>query len=92
MAEEIIQTKIPERYYKIWKLSQNESLQEFTTTGLDIQTFIENAVNNRARKAIDYFCDLEGVSKRASDSTKNTTITNATIETVEDRNKRLGVE
>ena len=59
---------------------------------LDIQTFIENAVNNRARKAIDYFCDLEGVSKRASDSTKNTTITNATIETVEDRNKRLGVE
>ena len=59
---------------------------------LDIHTFIENAVNNRARKAIDYFCDLEGVSKRASDSTKNTTITNATIETVEDRNKRLGVE
>ncbi|MDC0142084.1 hypothetical protein OAI84_00640 [bacterium] len=40
MAEKIIQTKIPERYYKIWKLSQNNSLQEFTTTGLDIQTFI----------------------------------------------------
>ena len=40
MAEEITQVEIPERYYKIWKLSQDDSLQEFTTTGLDIQTFI----------------------------------------------------
>jgi len=78
---------------KEYKVTLND-VQQKAMNGvvLDIQTFIENAVNNRARKAIDYFCDLEGVSKRASDSTKNTTITNATIETVEDRNKRLGVE
>ena len=78
---------------KEYKVTLND-VQQKAMNGvvLDIQTFIENAVNNRARKAIDYFCDLEGVSKRASDSTKNTTITNATIETVEVRNKRLGVE
>ena len=58
----------------------------------DIQTWIENAIENKARKAINYFCDVEGVSKKASEDTKNTTITNATIETVEDKNKRLGLE
>ena len=59
---------------------------------LDIQTWLENMVAVKVEKVINYYCDLEGVSGKASQSTKNTTITNATIETAVDRNKRLGVE
>jgi len=59
---------------------------------LDIQTWLENMVATKVEKVINYYCDLEGVSGKASQSTKNTTITNATIETAVDRNKRLGVD
>ena len=59
---------------------------------LDIQTWLENMVATKVEKVINYYCDLEGVSGKASQSTKNTTITNATIETAVERNKRLGVE
>tara|TARA_R110002012_G_scaffold299260_1_gene498267 strand:- start:18 stop:263 length:246 start_codon:yes stop_codon:yes gene_type:complete len=78
---------------KEYKVTLND-VQQKAMNGvvLDIQTFVENAINNRARKAIDYFCEIEGISKQANQSTKNTTITNATIETVEDRNKRLGID
>tara|TARA_R100000988_G_C3950588_1_gene140893 strand:+ start:597 stop:842 length:246 start_codon:yes stop_codon:yes gene_type:complete len=77
---------------KEYKVTLND-IQQKAMNGqmVSIQDWLENVVNNKARKAIDYYCDLEGVSKKASDSTKNTTITNATIETAEDRNKRLGI-
>ena len=76
-----------------YKVTLN-SIQEKALLGdmTSIQDWIENAITNKARQCIEYYCDLEGVSKRASDSTKNTTITNATIETAVDRNKRLGVD
>ena len=77
---------------KEYKVTLND-VQQNAMNGqmVSIQEWLENAVNNKARKAIDYYCDLEGVSKKASQDTKNTTITNATIETAEDRNKRLGI-
>jgi len=59
---------------------------------LDIQTWLENMVATKVEKVINHYCDLEGISSKANQSTKNTTITNATIETAVDRNKRLGVE
>mgnify|MGYP003142736836 CR=1 FL=1 len=76
---------------KEYKVTLND-IQQKAMNGqmVDIQTWIETAVHNKARKAIDFYCDIEGVSKKASDSTKNTTITNATIETAVERNTRLG--
>jgi len=78
---------------KEYKVTLND-VQQKAMNGqmIDIQTWLENAVSNKARKAIDYYCDLEGVSGKASQSTKNTTITNATNETAVERSKRLGVE
>ena len=78
---------------KAYKVTLND-VQQKAMNGqmIDIQTWIEGAVYNKARKAIDYYCEIEGISKQANQSTKNTTITNATIETAVDKNKRLGVE
>jgi len=58
---------------------------------LDIQTWLENMVAVKVEKVINYYCDLEGVSGNASQDKKNQTITDATIESAADRNKRLGV-
>ena len=78
---------------KEYKVTLND-VQQKAMNGqmIDIQTWIEGAVYNKARKAIDYYCEIDGISKQANQSTKNTTITNATIETAVDKNKRLGVE
>jgi len=77
---------------KEYKITLNDVEQKAMNGNmLDIQTWLENMVATKIEKVINYYCDLEGVSGKASQSTKNTTITNATIETAADRNKRLGI-
>lgn len=40
MTTELVINSIPKRYYTAWRISQNKSFQELTTTGLDTKTFL----------------------------------------------------
>ena len=39
-STELVIENIPKRYYTAWRISQNKSFQELTTTGLDTKTFL----------------------------------------------------
>jgi len=39
-STDLVINNIPKRYYTAWRISQNKSFQELTTTGLDTKTFL----------------------------------------------------
>jgi len=60
---------------------------------VSIQDWIDNSIGNKARKCINRYVELSGEGSRMStDEKKAEIITGMTIETAEDRNKRLGID
>lgn len=54
---------------------------------VSIQDWIENAINNKARKMIDYYVEESGLGSRKSTADqKSTIITDMTIKTAEEKN------
>ena len=54
---------------------------------VSIQDWIENAINNKARKMIDYYVEESGLGSRKSPADqKSTIITDMTIKTAEEKN------
>ena len=57
---------------------------------VSIQTWVEGAINNKARKMIDKYVEQSGLgSRHSTDDQKATIITDMTIETATARNARL---